>query len=211
MSPRRNREPSALAKAYLVAYNTVSWYAWTYVLGWVVKDLLNSPENYAQMCGKVGWALTIVQTGAILEIFHSIIGIVRSPVLTTTVQVFSRIMLVWGILFMFPHWAFTTMTIAWCITESIRYSYYAMNLVDFQSDGLLWARYTFFYALYPIGATSEAILIYQSLGAAKAFNTYYYFYLIFLLITYPPVFLHMYTHMMIQRKKYLNPKEKKSD
>ncbi|KAK9763094.1 hypothetical protein K7432_010551 [Basidiobolus ranarum] len=155
-------------------------------------------------------------------------GIVRSPVLTTIIQVFSRVMLVWGILFMFSiteireRWAFTSMTVAWCVTESIRYLYYALNLLKIHSSQILWARYvcltgktrslyTFFYALYPLGATSEAILIYKSLDAAKVYGVYYYYYLVFLLFMYPPVFLHMYTHMIIQRKRYLTPKGRKTE
>ncbi|KAK9720201.1 hypothetical protein K7432_004292 [Basidiobolus ranarum] len=192
MTPRRNREPSLVTTGYLVIYNVLSWFAWTYVLMWTLGEVWNKSGDYTQNCSKIGWTLTLVQTGAVLEILHSIIGIVRSPVLTTTIQVFSRVMLVWGILFLFPipevheHWAFTTMTVAWCITESIRYLYYALNLLNIQSSLLVWARYTFFYALYPLGATSEAILIYQSLSAAKSLNIYYYYYLVFLLFTYPP-------------------------
>lgn len=42
------------------------------------------------------------QSLAALEIFHSLIGIVRAPVVTTGMQVASRFLLVWGVLFAFP-------------------------------------------------------------------------------------------------------------
>ena len=39
----------------------------------------------------------MVQSFAILEIIHSLLGWVRSPVPTTAMQVASRLILVWGI------------------------------------------------------------------------------------------------------------------
>lgn len=45
----------------------------------------------------VGWQTALVQSFATLEIIHSLLGWVRSPVQTTTMQVASRLILVWGI------------------------------------------------------------------------------------------------------------------
>lgn len=65
--------------------------------------------------------LKIFQTAAVLEIVHAMIGIVRSGVMTTLQQVFSRVMLVWAVVFVMPSLtataAFTNMCLAWCITE----------------------------------------------------------------------------------------------
>jgi hypothetical protein len=33
------------------------------------------------------------------------------------------------------------MTIAWCITECIRYAYYALNLLNVGPSFLIWCRY----------------------------------------------------------------------
>lgn len=41
--------------------------------------------------------LKIFQTAAVLEIFHSMFGLVRSPLVTTFVQVGSRLILLWSI------------------------------------------------------------------------------------------------------------------
>jgi hypothetical protein len=38
--------------------------------------------------------LTIVQSAAALEVLHALVGVVRSPVLTTALQVASRLLLV---------------------------------------------------------------------------------------------------------------------
>ena len=55
------------------------------------------------------------------------------------------------------------MTLAWSITEVIRYAYYAFNVAGYEPYPLLWLRYTTFYVLYPIGAGSEAFLMFSTL------------------------------------------------
>jgi very-long-chain (3R)-3-hydroxyacyl-CoA dehydratase len=58
---------------------------------------------------------------------------------------------------------YATMVLAWSATEVIRYLYYAFGLVGFTPRPLTWLRYTTFYLLYPIGAGSEAFLIFSTL------------------------------------------------
>lgn len=55
------------------------------------------------------------------------------------------------------------MVFAWSFTEVIRYSYYACNLLGYEPSVLLYIRYTTFYVLYPLGASSEAFLMYATL------------------------------------------------
>jgi very-long-chain (3R)-3-hydroxyacyl-CoA dehydratase len=45
----------------------------------------------------VGGVVAIVQTAATLEIVHSIAGLVKSPLPTSVIQVYSRLFLVWGV------------------------------------------------------------------------------------------------------------------
>jgi very-long-chain (3R)-3-hydroxyacyl-CoA dehydratase len=45
--------------------------------------------------------LTATQTLALLEILHSLLGFVRAPIFTTFLQVMSRIVVVWGVMFLF--------------------------------------------------------------------------------------------------------------
>ena len=66
--------------------------------------------------------------------------------MTTTLQVFSRIFLTWGVVQLFPNSvrdcpAYPVMIAAWSITEVIRYSFYAWNLLDDVPYFLLWLRY----------------------------------------------------------------------
>ncbi|KAF9899319.1 hypothetical protein BX616_003099, partial [Lobosporangium transversale] len=202
---------------YLIAYNWASFAGWSWVLVQTIRALLATGNDYTKVYAAVGDQLVWVQTAALLEVFHSLFGFVKSPVGTTTMQVASRLLLVWGICTMFPipevrqHWAFTTMTIAWSITECIRYAYYALNLTNMGPSWLTWCRYTFFYVLYIVGAGSEAIEIYQALPFASNVNPAYYYVLAAILCIYPPGFFVMYTHMIGQRKRYLRSiKSKKS-
>lgn len=56
------------------------------------------------------------------------------------------------------------MILAWSETEVIRYAFYALSLArDTVPSVLLYLRYTTFYVLYPLGASSEALLILSSL------------------------------------------------
>jgi very-long-chain (3R)-3-hydroxyacyl-CoA dehydratase len=50
----------------------------------------------------VGDTTAFVQSAAVLEVLHVLLGLVRSPLPTTTVQVASRLFSVWGIAGRFP-------------------------------------------------------------------------------------------------------------
>lgn len=52
-------------------------------------------------------------------------------------------------------------------------------------DWLTWARYSLFYILYPVGASSEVLLAIQALPAIKAYNVSFYYVLIAILVYYP--------------------------
>lgn len=115
------------------------------------------------------------------------------------------------------------MLFAWCLTEIIRYSYYALNLVNINLSILTWLRYTLFIVLYPMGVTGEMWCYFDSLSYLKSSkwmridlpNTYNftfspYILTILILFLYLPGFPPLYFHMFAQRKKVLQqskPKE----
>lgn len=59
-------------------------------------------ERATTAYARLGKTTTIVQSFAILEVVHALLGWVRSPVTTTAMQVASRLFLVWGITENFP-------------------------------------------------------------------------------------------------------------
>lgn len=65
-----------LVKLYLLAYNLICCVIWGMVLIQVIKEYTES-RNFAAIFNRVKEYLYFVQTLAVLEIFHSMIGIVR--------------------------------------------------------------------------------------------------------------------------------------
>jgi very-long-chain (3R)-3-hydroxyacyl-CoA dehydratase len=192
-------------KDYLTAYNSVSAFLWFAVFARLVLLWPLVSERF--VVENLGDFTKWVQTLAILEVVHSFLGFVRSPILTTIMQISSRLLLVWGVVWMFPENARTipycTMVLAWSITEVIRYSYYAVNL---SKDGLVpkwlvWLRYNTFYVLYPLGAGSEVIVTFLSLDDAAEYSPLYALVLKLILLIYIPGFYVMYTHMIKQRRR----------
>lgn len=178
-----------LLKAYsLIAYNALSCVLWFGVLGRTI--LLLPLVGHENVYGGVGEYTKLTQTLALLEIVHIVLGLLRSSLFTTIVQVSSRILLVWGVanLFEAPQesLAYSTMLIAWSITEVYRYSYYVTNILGRTPGFLTWLRYNTFFVLYPLGAGSEAVCIFRALSEAKEFNINYYYFLVAVLLTYPP-------------------------
>ena len=134
-----------------------------------------------------------VQTAALLEVAHVALGLVRSGLGTTAAQVASRLVLVWGVLQQFPVAAirespvFSTMVLAWSSAEVVRYATYALALLGTKWQPLEWLRYTLFYALYPLGAGSEAFLMYASIPYARAkFGRNGAVALVILVLVWPP-------------------------
>ena len=119
--------------------------------------------------------LTYVQCGSIIEIFNSLFGIVRSPLLTTAAQVLSRLLVVLGIFQFVPEapgsksTAYITLLLAWCITEVVRYLFYFFNLTRQTGPPrfILMLRYNLFLVLYPSGVASELYIIYSALPLAE--------------------------------------------
>lgn len=174
--------------------------------GYVVPIYRNSASTW----NRIGPATAVVQSLAIMEVLNVWLGCVRSSLKTTAMQVASRLILVWGILDRFPgvraSSLFTLMILAWSITEVVRYSFYACSLLGWDPYALLFLRYTTFYVLYPLGASSEAFLIFATLPtiypffALRLWNIMDYMRALLFVIWWPGLYM-MYTHMITQRRK----------
>ena len=120
------------------------------------------------------------------------IGLVRAAFFPTMVQVASRFVLVWVIVEQFPDIAgrspaYTTMLIAWSLTETIRYSYFTSKLAFREVPGwLTWLRYSTFLVLYPMGILSEMYLVLLVAQPAKQKHWSYEWHLYALLSFYVP-------------------------
>ncbi|KAK1827784.1 hypothetical protein QBC39DRAFT_314200 [Podospora conica] len=194
-------------KAYLVLYNAASASAWSVVLFRVASTLLLTQDPTAVSPAVDSFART-TQTFAVMEILHALTGVVPAPVFTTIMQVFSRLVLVWGIAQPFPEltssaW-FSSMLVAWATTEVVRYTYFALKQFEAVPAALHWLRYSGFLVLYPIGITSEVAMIFMALaGPAGKLAPEYPLVLMSILGLYVPGSFILYSHMLTQRKKNL--------
>ncbi|KAK6533499.1 hypothetical protein TWF694_002438 [Orbilia ellipsospora] len=209
-TPKQRQELKIKAN-YLVAYNTLSSALWAVVL--VRAILISARDGFDKVYEGVGDYTKWTQTLAAMEIVHALAGIVRTPLMTTVVQVSSRLNLVWPVLHLCPNSmrtssAYTSMIIAWAISEVIRYSYYARNLQGEPPAWLTNLRYNAFFILYPVGILSEAWEIYGSLGELdQVSGMVALMERVVLYGSYVPGAYVMYTHMMHQRKKMMKGKK----
>ncbi|KAH8156325.1 hypothetical protein CIB48_g11919 [Xylaria polymorpha] len=209
------RKPSSPVKnGYLILYNAVSAILWLAVLGRIAG--INAVRGPQFAYPAVGEFCKWTQTLAGIEVLHSLFSIVRAPLFTTFMQVFSRYAIVWGITDLFPQLganpAYSSMLVAWSVTEVIRYSYFALTLSGWQPSTLHWLRYHAFFVLYPLGISSEAWLIWLAVEPARhavhpLYSTALWAYVVFV---YPPSAYILYTHMMAQRRKVLKASNTKA-
>ncbi|KAL1140502.1 hypothetical protein AAG570_000432, partial [Ranatra chinensis] len=152
-------------------------FSWSYVL-YLTTDHYLVGGDISTLWSTVAFSLSIFQNLAVLEIIHVALGLVKSNLTITTFQVASRVMLVCGVLYAAPPARISPglplLLIAWCVSEIVRYSFYALNLVGSVPYFIIWCRYTFFYVLYPMGVTGELLCLYAAqtyAGASALWST----------------------------------------
>lgn len=117
-------------------------------------------------------------------------------------QVASRYLLVWGIVPLFPRLAqsagYSSMLLAWSVTEVIRYSYFVLTLSGFRPAAVSWLRYNTFYVLYPLGISSECWMIWRAVEPAKEWwGAYAYLLQLILFIYVPGRFFLVHTRVLL--------------
>nr|AXF92439.1 (3R)-3-hydroxyacyl-CoA dehydratase [Aurantiochytrium sp. PKUSW7] len=197
------------AKMYLIAYNLASCAGWAYVWVEVAKAIMNG-ASAAQLWQESSNVLAVVQSLAALEVLHSIIRLVKSPVMTVLMQVSSRLLVLW--LYTWPasachsHWSLLLMVGSWASVEVPRYLFYALNLLPaFQGSKmpypLFWLRYSLFMVLYPTGITGELLQMYVALTTYYTFGSAWERLLFVIpILTYPPCGPFMVLNMWKNRK-----------
>lgn len=166
-----------MKKQYLISYNAISATLWFGVLARVVLHAAAEGVENGAVYTELERYTRLVQTGAGLEVLHSLLGtwtlqhssyirmerererhggtlmlmlmvtkgVVRAPLFTTAMQVASRLLLVWVVGYQFPQTtkyspAYSSMLLAWSITEVIRYSYFVFALTDSVPKLWTWLR-----------------------------------------------------------------------
>eukprot|EP00550_Attheya_septentrionalis_P012864 CAMPEP_0198301456 /NCGR_PEP_ID=MMETSP1449-20131203/51650_1 /TAXON_ID=420275 /ORGANISM="Attheya septentrionalis, Strain CCMP2084" /LENGTH=752 /DNA_ID=CAMNT_0044003539 /DNA_START=26 /DNA_END=2284 /DNA_ORIENTATION=+ len=167
-----------LKDAYLIAYNAACCGGWAYVLSLALPSVIGSASSPLEALSQVyavpnlALVLNIVQSAALMEIVHAAVGLVRSPLVVTAMQVASRIAAIFAISNS-PQaqvqFGAGLMVISWALVEVPRYAFYMAALLTGDATKktpypLFWLRYSLFAILYPTGITGEVTVF---LAAAK--------------------------------------------
>jgi very-long-chain (3R)-3-hydroxyacyl-CoA dehydratase len=148
---------------------------------------------------------------ALLEVLHSAMGWAGGSWWLTALQVASRILVV-VLINLLPLDLFTSglgyygivmVSVAWGVTEVVRYAYYRQNMRGATLGHLEWARYSLFIFLYPLGVTGEFVIMYAFVNQngfglnpiTIAFSV--------IAVLYAVFFPKLYGYMWSQRKKKL--------
>ncbi|XP_050546407.1 very-long-chain (3R)-3-hydroxyacyl-CoA dehydratase hpo-8-like [Daktulosphaira vitifoliae] len=220
MAPKheKNKKSSYLVNAYLFAYNLIQSIGWSYLLYQICNFYIFPPKEKT-LWDVVKYTVIIFQNAACIEIFNVAVGYVKSNLIVTIQQVLSRVAIVAAIVYI-PETTdspgLCLALTAWCFAEITRYLYYGFNILGFIPYLLVWARYTLFIILYPLGVSGELLIYWTSLnyvGKTKMWslelpNKYNIAFslwtvIAFVMFIYIPLFPQMYIHMVHQRKKVL--------
>ena len=200
---------------YLILYNLLQFLGWLHFFIKVIKGFIIS-KTYQEIYNETHVILEYCQYGAILEIIHSILKIVKSSVLATAIQIFGRCAIV-AILQYFKNSVsigYLLLSFAWPSIEIIRYPYYLFN--SFKNEKktfeipyiLIWCRYSFFIVLYPIGVSGEMISLFYSREDLDKYSNNNHFklsYIIYIFyLFYVPGLYVMYKYLLKQRNKALS-------
>lgn len=211
---------ASLKHSYLIAYNTISTGLWFFIYITTLQDVLfyfypqlditNSCvyvfHNYTHYPHK---ALVLTQAfNAIVEISHSLLGVTKSPLPTICLQFFARLLITFNVCYLVPQspgnfhiYSFAGLSLAWSITEIVRYPCYAFKLAGIEVPVLDWLRYSTFIVLYPLGLLCEPYVVYLTLD--YTINKFQYYFCLFGLSLYIPGFFVLYSYMFKQRRKAL--------
>jgi len=213
---------SSLKDAYLVLYNASCCLGWALILFKALQHIIFSTvvvtESLSSVYSVEGLpeTLKIVQSAAILEIFHALAGLVRSPVFVSTLQVGSRIAALFGIVnspMAQTQFGAGLMILSWALVEVPRYAFYVAAIITGDATKntpypLFWLRYSLFAVLYPTGILGELTVFLTAsidevflhfFGEGKA--TLMYYFIMSFPVIYAPGALPMIFNMVINRKK----------
>ncbi|KAF2450452.1 tyrosine phosphatase-like protein [Karstenula rhodostoma CBS 690.94] len=210
--PSARSDASQLRIQYLTFYNAVFAALWS-AIGITAFIFVFLGSSKAEIFREVEPLARWTQTLTLIEIVHAGVGIVKSPVSTTAIQVLTRCIQVWMIWWCFPSStassdAFFVLVLVWAAADAIRYLYLALNLHRKASKSLVWLRYTMFYPLYPVGIGAEWWLMYRSVVPVRKVNAALPYVWYFLLALYVPGAYTMFTYMVKQRTKIIGRRKK---
>lgn len=225
--------PSVIAYLFLT-YIVGGWlalYSFGQCAGWSIASVqfiqyVLGSSSATSLWAAGGWWVSKFTYLQALEVAHSALGMVRSPALSTAMQIASRITLVQILdchdvsaspeTKMWP----AMLCGAWSLTEVVRYAYYGLSQLKLKIYPVTWLRYSMFPILYPTGVAGELGCVYYAMpflavGKCGLFaESFGWIKFPGVLLLYAVSFPMLFLHVVAQRKKVLGgdakPKDKKA-
>ncbi|KAF2881856.1 hypothetical protein ILUMI_24320 [Ignelater luminosus] len=206
-----------LIKTYLLIYNLTQFICWLTILLRLLDHDYNilKGEN-SSLYQNIIWPITITHLLANLEIIHAITNIVPSNLRVTLMQIFLRMYIACIISHVAQYGIGFAMVIhAWTFADLIRYSYYTLYIMKIAPYFVRWLRYSVFVVAYPLGAVGEHFCLFAAHMHVMRFGPWnvriantdiilLHKYILYILwVISAPMLLHLYMHMLKQRKKVL--------
>jgi very-long-chain (3R)-3-hydroxyacyl-CoA dehydratase len=173
---------------YLTTYNTLTSILWFSGL-----TLLIASVFFSSLSGYVNKYFIATQSLMLLDVVHVLLKLVSGRIITTVLQIVSRIYISWVILpaqDSLTVWNYVMFT-AWSLAEIIRFQYYMRR----DNKTMLFLRYNAFIILYPMGfLTGEVPLLWKYYKAqGNGFD-------LFMIASYIPFWPYLYWYMFSLRK-----------
>ncbi|XP_017774423.1 PREDICTED: very-long-chain (3R)-3-hydroxyacyl-CoA dehydratase [Nicrophorus vespilloides] len=155
-------------KVYLAFYNFGMFIGFIYVFCvMATRFLRDGADSYASTYEAVGPAMIVLQMMQFLEIMHPLFGYTKGSVMTASMQVMGRALVLFALIDSEPRMqtkpVIFYLFLVWTSIELIRYPYYITQVYNQNNGFLTWLRYTIWIPLYPMGFICEGVIMLRSI------------------------------------------------
>ncbi|XP_044835250.1 very-long-chain (3R)-3-hydroxyacyl-CoA dehydratase 3 isoform X1 [Mauremys mutica] len=216
-----------LKRGYLFMYNLVQFlgFSWIFV-NMTVRLFILGKDSFYDTFHTIADMMYFCQTLAFIEILNSLVGIVRSPLIPSLLQVLGRNFVLFIVLGNVEEMQSKAVVFfvfyCWSIIELFRYPFYMLSCIDIEWKLLTWIRYTIWIPLYPLGGLAEAVSLIQAIPIFSetgkfSFTLPYpmsvtikfsFFLQIYLILLFLGLFINL-RHLYKQRRQHLGSKKRK--
>jgi very-long-chain (3R)-3-hydroxyacyl-CoA dehydratase len=213
--------------SYLACYNLGMFLAHFYVLLSLLYGYVTVGREYTERFWDAHRAQLIVCTALqYFDVFHAFMGIIKSDVKTSLIQVTGRL----AILYIIDgnpqiHTAVSSFALAvtYFSIEMFRYPFYTLSSLKLELWPISWLRYNMWIPLYPTGLFLELITMIRSVpyyyttgkygfslpNAVNCSFNFGVFLAVFVVTAFPLIAYKLLLHMHRQRKKKMIDSQKK--
>ncbi|XP_076847053.1 very-long-chain (3R)-3-hydroxyacyl-CoA dehydratase isoform X2 [Brachyhypopomus gauderio] len=216
-----------LKKGYLFTYNLVQFlgFSWIFV-NMTVRLFILGQDSFYDTFHTIADVMYFCQMLAIIEVINPALGLVRTGLIPTFIQVMGRnfvLFVIFGSLEDMQNKPVVFFVFyLWSSIEIFRYPFYMLACIGTEWKVLTWIRYTIWIPLYPLGVFAEAVAIIQSipifdetrflsirlpeaLGSSLSFSYILQFYMLLMFLGMFINFRHLYK----QRRRRFRTRKRK--